>query len=894
MTGAPRERWERAIGFVRGRRADDDLEAELAAHIEMAFEDNLRSGMTPEDARRKAAMKFGSLLSAAEQASDQQGLPGLESFFRDLGYAFRGMRRNPGFTAIAVLMLALGIGVNATVFTVTNAVLFKGFPLVEGNDRIVYMTTGRGCCVSYPDFEDWRSQAKSFEGMALVHGIAVTFSDRNGTPERYDATEVTADTFKLVHQRPVLGRDFAPSDEIPGATPVAILDYGFWERRFGKDAAIIGRTVRINGALTTVIGVMPQGFTFPQKQELWVPLVETADVRKRANRNTWFVFGRMAGGVTIESARAEMEAIGRRLGDEYPLTNQGRNLIPHVLNFREFFIGSNAIVIYEAMWGAVGFVLLIAWANLANLTLARAVGRSREIALRIALGAGRWRIVRQLLIESVVLSGLGGFLGWWIAKLGVSLVAPNGSSISDATPGTWFDNVLSYSMDHRVFAYLAAISIATGLLSGLAPALRLSKLNVNAVLKDGGRGTAGSGREKHLSALLVIGEMALAVVLLAGAGVMIRSFLNFYGANLGFKPDNLLIALISLPDSRYSRAEAQTAFYDRLEMRVASMPGVESTAIANQIPSWNTAILPYEVERAFPASGEEDEQRRPTLAALVVSAGYFQTLGTTMISGREFNDFDTASGVQTVIINQRLASRYWPRLNPLGKRLRLFNGKTPEAWLTVVGVAPNIAQNGAPWQEQDLMVYLPWRQRPAEGEMWVMARTRVPPASLANAFRREVRALDPQLPVSLGPIPLAERPAPSYRYRSFTAVLFLMFATIALGLASVGLYAVVAHSVSRRTQEIGTRMAVGATARDIQQFVLRQGMIPVGIGLAIGLAASLAVNGVLKAQLVEVSPQDPLTLAVTSAVLILAAALGCLIPATRASRVDPLVALRHE
>jgi putative ABC transport system permease protein len=328
------------------------------------------------------------------------------------------LRRSPGVSLTAIATLAVGIGVNATVFSVTNAVLFKGFPSVDRNDGILYLSSTEGRCVSYPDFLDWRAQATSFEGMALVHGFGIILSDGTGAPERYEATDVTSDTFKLVGQRPILGRNFAPSDEVPGAAPVVILSDGFWKRRCAKDPAIIGRSVRINGAPTTVIGVMPAGFSFPQKLDVWIPLVPTPEYLQRDNRGTWFVFGRLAEGATIESARAEMETIGRRLAAAYPLTNRDY-ASPVVRDFNGFFIGSDENLIYAAMWGAVGFVLLIACPNLANLLLARALSRSREISIRVALGAGRWRIVRQLLIESVLLSILDGVLGWWIAKWGV-------------------------------------------------------------------------------------------------------------------------------------------------------------------------------------------------------------------------------------------------------------------------------------------------------------------------------------------------------------------------------------------------------------------------------------------------------------------------------------------
>lgn len=440
----------------------------------------------------------------------------------DIRLGFRALAKNPGFTAVAVTMLAVGIGVNATVFTVTNAVLFKGFPLVERNDRLLYITPkGSNCCPSYPAFLDYRAQAKSFSGMAIVHGVTLALIDSGGWAEKVVGNENSADTFRLAGQKPILGRDFMPADEIPGAAPVAILNYGFWERRYGKDPAVIGRSVRINGAQTTFIGVMPRGFSFPQTVDLWVPLVQTPEVLKRENRDTWMAIGRLADGVSIEAARAEMDVIGKRLAIAYPLTDAEQP--PIVQKFHEFFIGPNAMRIYGSMWGAVGFVLLIACANLANLLLARAMGRSREISVRIALGAGKWRIMRQLLIESLMLSGLGGLLGWWIAKWGLW-----GYQRAMSYKSSWL--VLDYSMDSRVLGYLIAISIGTGILFGLAPALRLSKLDVNASLKDGGRGATGGGRAKHLSALLDRRNGAGGGA--AGRrGVMIRSFLKIHNSD---------------------------------------------------------------------------------------------------------------------------------------------------------------------------------------------------------------------------------------------------------------------------------------------------------------------------------------------------------------------------
>ena len=861
---------------------ESQLEDELRFHLEMQAEDNLRVGMNASEARYDAARRFGGMESIKEEYRESRSFTAIETLFRDVRYALRTLLNSPGFTAVAVMTLALGIGVNTAVFTVSNAVLFKGFSYIKGNDRIVYMTNSEGCCVSYPDFEDWRAQAKSFQGMAIVHGVQVTLSDKGGYPEYRDATEVSADTFRLIGRNPILGRDFTKSDEIPGAAPVAILNYSFWESRFGKDPGVVGRTVRLNAAPATVVGIMPPGFFFPQNQDVWVPLVRTPKVLRRANRDTWFVFGRLADGVTIESARTEMEAIGRRLEQAYPLTNKG---FPPVLrNFAGFYIGPNAALIYGSLWGAVGFVLLIACANVANLMLARALGRSREISIRMALGAGRWRVVRQLLIESIMLSALGGLLGWWIAKWGV-----HSWELVSMPPGhSWFDHVLDYNLDYRVLAYLIAISVGTGILFGLAPALRLSKIDVNGTLKDGGRGSTGGVRGNRLSALLAVAEMTLAVILLAGAGVMIRSYVNTYSADIGVQSEKILDGIPNLLAFRYPDATARFSFYDRLKTRLEAVPGVESVALASSIPLYGASRLSYELDGWAPV----DEQSRPTLSAVTVGPGYFRTVGAAVLSGRDFYETDGFSARQVAIVNQRFARRFWPGENALGKRFRVFIGNSPEAWLTIVGVVSNILQSDMARPELNSLVYLPWRQMGA-GDMNVLVRTSVPPGSLRNIFRNQVHVLDSDMPI-FGPFTLIERLQTRYWDKARYTGLFLIFAAIALLLASVGLYAVIAHSVSRRTQEMGIRMALGAAVRDVLSLVFREGLLPVGIGLAIGLAASLAVNRVLKSELVQVSPGDPLTLIVTSAVLIFSAALGCWIPARRAMRVDPAVALRHD
>ena len=798
------------------------------------------------------------------------------SLVSEFRLALRTLIKSPAFTVVAVIMLALGIGANATVFTVMDGVLFKGFPLVKQNDRLVYISNG-GCCISYPDFQDIRAQAKSFSGMGITHGIGRILGDTSGYPETVSVTEVSAGTFRLTGQSPAMGRDFQTSDEVNGAAPVAILNYNFWERRYGKDPSLIGQAIRLDGAPATVIGIMPEGYSFPQTTDIWVPLVQTAQVMNRDNTDTWFAFGRLADGVDFAQARTEVETIIKRLESAYPRADPRRHLVAQ--HFYEFLIGPNAEALYGSMWGAVGFVLLIACANLANLMLARAMGRSREVSVRIALGAGRWRIIRELLIESLILSTLGGVAGWWIAKWGVAAYAG-----AMAQKSGWL--IIDYRMDYGVLGYLIAISAGTGLLFGLVPALRLSRLDINSALKDGGRGATGGGRSRRLSSILVSAEMALAVVLLAGAGVMIRSFWKVHSADLGVNTADVVVGSINLPPAKYPSPEQKIAFFDRLTARLRSTPGVEAVAMAETLPSWGSTTYQYELEDSAPPS-----RNRPSTRGMKITPNYFRVMGASLIAGREFNDSDSASAAPVAIVNQLLASRYWPGQNPIGRRLRLSTLTQRGDWLTVVGVASNIIQNDQNRQRVDPEVYLPYRQQPAAG-MWIFVRTQLGLGPMASSFRADVHELDANLPL-YGPLALVDRLERFWDTR-FYGTLFLIFAALALLLASIGIYTVIAHSVGQRTQEIGVRMAIGATSPDILRLILSQGMLPLGAGLIAGLAISLGVNRALASTLVQVSPSDPLALGISAGVLIAAATLGCLIPARRAMQVDPVIALRHE
>jgi predicted permease len=599
-------------------------------------------------------------------------------------------------------------------------------------------------------------------------------------------------------------------------------------------------------------------------------------------------FGRLADAVTLPRARDEMEAIGRRLERDYPLTN--RPVVPLVKNFREFWLGPNAVALYASMWAAVAFVLLIVCANLANLLLAKAIGRSREMAVRIALGAGRWRIVRQLLIESVLLSTAGGLMGGVIAVWSVHTY--NRVASDPYSYARW-----EYAIDYRVLAYLIGVSLITGVLFGMAPAARLSRLDIHSVLKEGGRGTLGGRRGTRVSAFLVIGEMALAIVLLAGAGIMIRSVLTIATSDLGIKSANVLTGLVGLPQGRYPDAPAQISVVHELTARLTGIPGMESVAISTGLPA-GAVFRPF--KRAYELDGRvavADDRGRSSVATITISTDYFRTLGATVRQGRPFTEADHASGLPVAVVNQRFASMSWPGEDAIGKRLRLFEGATPDSWLTVVGVVSNVVQDDRTGQQFDPVVYRPFQQEPAT-VMWVLARTRVPPASVATAVRRDIVAIDPDLLAGPGPggvvLPLDELLQNNYRSNAVNGTLFVIFAAVALLLASAGLSAVVAHAVSQRTQEIGIRTAMGATARDIRTLVFRQGMRPVWIGLTIGLAGALTVTPLLQSQLVRVSPADPSTFAVAAAVLVLSAAFGCWIPARRAIRIEPAVALRND
>ncbi len=803
--------------------------------------------------------------------------------WQDVRFGLRTLAKNPGFTATAVAALALGIGANATVFSLANAILYKNLPFTD-SDRVLYPVSANVKSpraiggISYPELRDLRQQSRTFGGIGASMGCAGNFADASAYPENYRCRQVTANTFSVIGQKPMLGRDFTADDERPGAVPVAILSHGLWEKRYGKDASIVGRTVRINSIPTTVIGVMARGFEFPPETQFWEPLIPTASMEKRDARDL-SPFGRLAAGVPPQQARAEIATIGANLARQYPETN--RETILQARSFTEINLKGQIRTVFLTLLGAVGFVLLIACANVANLMLARAMGRTREISIRTALGAGRWRVIRQLLVESLLLSLAGGALGTLIAQWGTR--AFDAAVIPTGKPA-WID----FSIDYRALAYCAAITLLSSILFGLAPALRLAKLDINSGLKDGGHGAGLGSRRHYLANSLVAAEVALSVILLVGAGLMIRSFLNAYETPAGYDMSRILTFRMDPSPAKYPKNADAAALYDRITAQVAAVPGVESVALTSSLIGNGTMDQRFELEGGAPV----EAQRRPSTLVMTVSLNYFDAIRVHPVAGRSFESTDGVSAPPVAVVSRGFVQTHLAGKNPIGARLRTFDRGTPAQWVTIVGVVPDITQSDFTHTQSDPLVYFAFPQKPQRW-MSLLVSTRLRPGSLGDACRRALQNVDPDLSAR-DVIPMEQQFAlASWPLRVFGSM-FAIFAAIALLLASVGLYAVVAHVVSYRTREIGIRVALGASRPVVMHMVFAQGMTPMAIGLAIGLAAAFGVSRVLSGFLSGISATDPVTFLIVATVLLISAIIGCALPARRAVRVDPMEALRHD
>ena len=810
------------------------------------------------------------------------------SWLQDLRFAFRLLVKDRWFTGVAVIALALGIGVNATVFTFVNAVLIRGLPF-DDPDRIMAVGTrdarNRDRGMSYPDFEDYRAANRTLSALAAYSGQTMNVSDEGRAPERFQGPYVSANAFRLIGQQPLLGRDFRPEEDRPGAAAVVILGNGVWKNRYGSDPSVVGRTIKVNDVPSTVIGVMPEGFKFPINADLWVPLVQMPRLteQKRDARNLE-VFGRLADRVTLPQAQSEFTTIATRLAHDYPATN--KDITARVMTFNDRVNGGQIRLIFLSLMGAVAFVLLIACANVANLLLARSATRSREMSVRVSLGASRWRIVRQLLVESVVLSIIGGLLGLALAFAGVRLFD---AATQDVGKPYW----IQFTMDGRVFGFFAAVCLGTGVVFGLAPALHVSKTDLNEVLKEGGRSGSSGTRARRWTSVLIVAELALTLVLLAGAGLMIRSFLKVYSLDAGVETSHLLTMRLALPNQKYPTLEQRRAFYDRVDKRLASIGGIQAATITTNMPLGGGTPRLLAIDGHQPADGEQPQ----TVTQVTIGARYFETLGLHILRGRAFDDLDGTPGHDSAIVNQRFASMHFAGADPIGRRIKLTpDGPAlpgpPPAWVTIVGISPTIRQRNFQDPLPDPVVYLPLSGQAPTFAMLVI-RAQRDAASLTSLLREEVRAIDPDLPL-FGILTMDQLLAQQrWAFRVFGSM-FAIFALIALALSAVGLYAVTAYSVAQRTQEIGVRMALGAQTAQVLWLILRRAVVQTAIGLTIGIGGALGVGKLIESLLVQTGTRDPVTLTSIVALLVFVSLAACFWPARTATRLDPVNALRYE
>lgn len=805
----------------------------------------------------------------------------------DLKFALRQLTKNPGFSLVAILTLALGIGSATTSFTALNTILLRPLPFIQHQERMLYFNEAipgkniDSTDVCYADFLVWRERTKTL-GALWVYDDRTVILTGTDEPERVLGSGMSAGAFQAMGVQPAIGRNFRPEEDDPKAEPVTILGYGLWQRRFGGKGSVLGQLITLNGKPTTIIGVMPEGWRYPETADIWVPLGYNAAEARHGN----FQYGGHAmlkPGVTLDEAQVEFATISAALAKEFPATNEG--LVGVLRPVREEAT-EDVATLTKLLFGAVMFVFLIACANVANLLLARASARTREIAIRLALGAGRGRLIRQLLIESLMLSLLGGVGGLLFGLWGVDLML---AAIPVELP-FW----VNFGFEPVIFGFVAGLSILASVLFGLAPAWQASRPEVVDDIKDGGRSASGGVRGRRLRNLLVSAEIALALVLLVGAGLMLRSFLLLSRVTPGFEARQILTFRAGFPPSALGRdVDRPRRFFTDLLPRLAALPGVESVSATSALPGLGIGGFQNILAegQAVPASYAD------TVSAMqrIISPGFFDTLHIPLLAGRCFTDIDDATHPRVAVVDEEFVRKYFPGQNAVGKRFRTgldAPGKPPE-WIEIVGVVGNVRR----WVDRDQLTatfYVPPAQLTASF-MSVMMRVRSDPASYAQAARAAVLATDPNLPIyNVYTFENAIARSDSVWQRKFFNWLFGAFACVALLLASIGLYGVIAYSVAQRTQEIGVRMALGAQTNDLMRMVVIQGLRLVAAGLAVGLLAAWFLTRLLAGSLYGVSSHDAVTFLVVPALLIVVALLATLIPARRATKVDPMVALRAE
>jgi putative ABC transport system permease protein len=877
------------------KKLDARMDDEMRSHIDMLTQENIEAGMKPEEAHYAALRQFGWVESVKETCREQRGVRWIEDFGQDVRYGARMLYKYPGFTAIAVLTLALGVGANTAIFSVVDAVLLRPLAYPDSGQLVWLCERGpdwSGGSISYPNFTDWREQQSVFEKFGVYNGNNFTLTGA-GEPVRLAGALMSADVFAALRTQPEIGRVFREDEDKPGSPPVAVISHALWQNRFGGHAGILNKTISLNGKPCTILGVMPAGFEFPNNVDVWVPVgpyAAESSWQKRDCHPGLFGLARLKAGVTLEKARANLDVVAVRLEQQYPESNKTRRVqIDRLLDNK---VGN----VRRALWillGAVSFVLVIACANVANLLLARAAAREKEMAVRGALGAGQWRLTQQLLAESGLLALLGAIMGLLLAKGALRVVT--------TLAGENMPRAAEISLDLRVLLFSGLVAVVTGLLFGLAPAWHTRRVDLQGTLKETGRGTTAA--RAGLRQGLVIAEVALTFVLLVGAGLLLLSFHRLLQVNPGFAVDRVLTFHINFPEGKYPTDEQQILFYHALVEKVRALPGVQATSLVSRPPldenSWDMLFL-------IEGRPEPPPHLQPSLRVHLIAPDYFRVMGIPILQGRDFTEQDNrehlrgtssgndwGAGLNSIIIDEEFAKRYWPNQNPLGQRVRIpwgERGKQPI--VTIVGVVGRIKENRLNEQGGMVQAYFPIFQQPLRN-MAVVVKTTSDPAALLATMRRQVSQLDPTQPI-FGISTLKEMRDRNVAPDRLNLGLLGGFAVLALVLAIIGLYGLLSFTVTQRQREIGVRMALGAQRFEVLNLVVGQGMRLVLIGAFIGLLGSVALTRVLTSVLFKVEPTDPLTFVTVTLSLCVSALLACYIPARRATKIDPMVALRYE
>jgi predicted permease len=869
------------------KQLEENLDEELRTHLEMLAEENVRQEIPPEEARYAALRSFGGVEQVREACREKRGLPMIDVLAQDLRFGLRQLRRSPGFAMVAALTLALGIGANTAIFSVVNSVLLRPLPYPDaGRLADVYQRTegGNYNVFSGPNYFAWKDHAQAFQQLAVWTSGSYNLADDN-RPEHVTGGPVTANIFPLIGVNPILGRTFLPQEDLPGGAKVVVLSYGFWQRHYGGAPDVVGKNLKLNGDGYTVVGVMPQGFQVPTSvAELWLPLqLSPADPNSTARGLHWlFGLARLKSGTSLAQTEAQLNSLAPRMKQEYPNTDAGYGLL--LTPLIDDVVGTVRPVL-QILLASVGLVLLIACVNVANLLLARATGRYREIALRATLGASRARVIRQLMTESGVLAVLGSACGLLLAFGAVHLLA-------SLAPAGSIPRIETISVDTRALVFTLVVTTVTGFAFGAAPALQASKCDLNEALKESGRSSDTSRGRRRVRSALVVSEVAVALMLLIGAGLMIRSFWRVRDEKLGFNPQGVLSFKISLPAAKYS-SEQRIAFRRSLVENVAALPGVKSVALTRNLPlSGIDPSLFFTIPGRPPvAAGKE-----PIARARFVSPNYFHTMSIPIRRGRDFTQADGPAAPGAVIISETMARQFWPNEDPIGKQIKPGYPGNP-VLCTVAGVAGDVRHFLT--VEEPPVAYYSYSQIPPsfgpllEGMVTLVVRTSGDPSALTSSVREQIHALEPDAPV-FGIETMEAMVRAASASNRFQMLLFGIFAAIGVLLAAVGIYGVISYSVSQRTHEIGIRVALGAERGQVLSLVVRQGMVLTGLGVALGLAGAFGLSRFLATLLYNVKPTDPATFAVVSLVLAAVALLASFIPARRATKVDPIVALRYE